>query len=285
MSLENVLQQKLKSYRISLTSVGGGDINDAYRVETGQSKYFLKYNDVAWAEQMFKAEKKGLLLLKQAGLIVPEPLDIVEDKNHFGLLLEWKEKGRSKKDSWIMFGRDLAKLHKTYGENHGLDHDNFIGRLPQSNLFDKNWLNFYASRRIEPQLKIAVDNGLMPTKFVRTAENAIRFFGTGLPDVSPSLLHGDLWSGNLMFDEDSQPVFIDPAIYFGHREMDIAMMKLFGGFDTGLEHYNEIFPLQAGWMERLQFYQLYYILVHVNLFGGSYTGSASRILTYYGERK
>lgn len=281
MSLTLKLQSVLKSSILKLTPISGGDINEAFRVETENHKYFLKYNNVGWAYDMFEAEKRGLELLASTGALIPGPLAVFSEDKGAALLLEWMDTGRSRSGSWIQFGEALARVHRTSHAKFGLDHDNYIGRLSQSNVRSSNWLEFYASKRIEPQLKMAVDNGLMDRKVMKMSERAFQAIGQEHPKVIPSLLHGDLWSGNLIFSASGEPVFIDPAVYFGFREMDIAMMKLFGGFEPGLVAYNDIYPLDHGWQERLPFYQLYYILVHVNLFGGSYVSSAMRILGRY----
>lgn len=282
------IEKKLKDFlnvdRLELKPVSGGDINEAYKVETKNKSFFLKYNTVDHAYPMFMAEKSGLELLSEAGVLVPKPIAVLRIDQGAALLLEWVESGQKTSKSWSIFGLSLSKLHRFKAKTFGLDHDNYIGRLPQENSINDDWLSFYATNRIEPQLRMAIDHGLMDSRYAQLSESAFAVFGNDLPPIDPVLLHGDLWSGNLMFSAKGEPFFIDPAVFFGHREMDIAMMKLFGGFEPGINAYMENFPLEANWEERLRFYQLYYILVHVNLFGGSYVGSAQRILEYYGRR-
>jgi len=285
MTLESKIKSILKSDSIKLSPVRGGDINEAYKIKTESGEYFLKLNSVDWARDMYLAEKKGLELLSQSGILVPSPISVFSYEDGAGLIMEWMDRGGQSQSSWEEFGQSLAKLHHSTSDNFGLDHDNYIGRLPQHNPYSKDWIEFYTLNRLESQIKLAIDSGLMSRKSIQFCESAITQFEKGLPEIKPSLLHGDLWSGNLMFSQIGRPVFIDPAVYYGHREMDIAMMKLFGGFSGGFEIYQDIFPLDPAWEERLQFYQLYYLLVHVNLFGGSYISSSMRILEYYGGRK
>lgn len=285
MTLESKIKSILNSDTVKLSPVGGGDINEAFKITSGTGSYFLKLNTVDWAADMFLAEKKGLELLSQSGILVPKPISVFNYENGAGLIMEWMETGGRSQSAWEAFGISLAKLHQCTSEQFGLDHDNYIGRLPQQNTIKDHWIDFYALFRLEFQIKMAIDSGLMKRKSIQLYESAIMQFEKGLPKIEASLLHGDLWSGNLMFNQLKAPVFIDPAVYYGHREMDIAMMKLFGGFSTGFDVYQDIYPLDAGWEERLQFYQLYYLLVHVNLFGGSYISSSMRILEYYGNRK
>jgi fructosamine-3-kinase len=282
MSLKAKLKNILDTNSLKLTSINGGDINEAYRVETEHSRYFLKYNTVPWAHDMFLAEKRGLELLGSAGALVPGPIEVFSTDTGAGLILQWMDTGNRRPGSWEQFGAALAILHRNTNDQFGLDHDNYIGRLSQSNGLTSKWLAFYAQHRIEPQLKMAMDKGLMHSNFIKMSERAFKMIEQEHPPVIPSLLHGDLWNGNLMFSRTGEPVFIDPAVYYGYREMDIAMMKLFGGFEPGLSQYNEILPLDPGWQNRLPFYQLYYILVHVNLFGGPYVSSALRILKKFG---
>jgi protein-ribulosamine 3-kinase len=281
MSFESKLKELLNVDKLNLQGVSGGDINQAFKVETESKRYFLKYNSIDHAYPMFLAEKSGLDLLAKAGVLVPKPIDVFKLNPGAALLLDWVDAGFHGNGKWQEFGLALSKMHHFKAGNFGLDHDNYIGRLPQINTQHDDWLGFYASQRIEPQLRMAIDDGLIDARYARLSETVFSAFGHDLPSVSPALLHGDLWSGNLMFSAKGEAVFIDPAVYFGHREMDIAMMLLFGGFGPGLEVYQAIYPLEKNWEERLQFYQLYYILVHVNLFGGSYIGSAKRILEYY----
>jgi fructosamine-3-kinase len=196
------------------------------------------------------------------------------------LVLEYLDPGRPTGDFDERVGRGLAALHRAGPERFGLDHDNFIGRLPQSNTPCDDWAEFYQSRRLEPQLRMASDRGLADTAMRRDFDRLFaRLTERVGPKEPPARLHGDLWGGNLHRDGHGEPVLIDPAVYGGHREVDLAMMRLFGGFSARVfAAYAEAWPLAAGHEERVSLYQLYPLLVHVNLFGGGYVGSVKRAL-------
>jgi len=188
------------------------------------------------------------------------------------LVLEWIPLGSPANDFDDQLGRALAKLHRASPNTMGLDHDNFIGSLPQLNTPCDAWSEFYRTRRLEPQLARATDAGLLPPKtrrsFTRLMAGLHEFLG---PPEPAARLHGDLWGGNLICDDAGRPCLIDPAVYGGHREVDLAMMRLFGGFSSRVfAVYEEAFPLAPGHAERVSAYQLYPLLVHLNLFGAGY---------------
>lgn len=184
----------------------------------------------------------------------------------------------SSHEDWLVFAECLAKVHKTTNDDFGLNHDNYIGSIPQVNSKKETWADFFVECRLNPMLKRSVDLGLLNKNDIRSFERFYNEIGSLFPKEAPALLHGDLWSGNRFFSING-PVLIDPAVYFGHRDMDIAMSKLFGGFPNEFyEQYNEFHPLAKGWMERVQFCNLYPLLVHTVLFGSSYVGSVRRII-------
>ena len=173
----------------------------------------------------------------------------------------------------------LAELHLQSSERFGLDHDNYIGSLPQQNSEHDSWVEFYRDERLISQMKLAEMGGRLTSKMKQGFDSLFLELENLFPNEKPSLLHGDLWSGNMMVAEDGSPSIFDPAVYYGHREMDLAMMALFGGFgDSWVSAYNELYPLEADWQERIPLGQLYPLMVHVNLFGGGYAGSVERIL-------
>jgi fructosamine-3-kinase len=176
------------------------------------------------------------------------------------------------------FAEALACLHKTTAKNFGLDHDNYIGSLPQQNNFCSSASEFYITQRLEPQFKMAADNGF-------NFKNLEKFFKNISEEISneaPALVHGDLWNGNYMVSKIGEAVLIDPAVAYAPREMDIAMMKLFGGFSEEIfSNYNAAFPLGEGWKERLPLWQLYYLLVHLNLFGSGYLPQVNSVIKRY----
>ena len=265
----------------STRPIGGGDINDAFEVTLRSGgRVFVKTNRRA-PPTMFEREAEGLGWLAAPGALrVPEVLAV----SPLFLALELIEPGRPARDHDERLGRGLAALHRAGADGFGWPRDNFIGSLPQDNTGEDDWPTFYARRRLEPQLRMAIEAGrssrAMQSRLSRLCERLPERVGPAEP---PSRLHGDLWGGNCHTASDGAPVLIDPAVYGGHREIDLAMMKLFGGFSERVfEAYDEAWPLAHGWRERVPLYQLYPLLVHVNLFGGSYVGSVERALDAVG---
>jgi protein-ribulosamine 3-kinase len=266
--------------------LSGGDINDAFeiRLESGV-RYFLKTNETAPAP-MFPAEARGLSWLRSAGALrVPEVRAVSNGQPGQAcfLVLELLEPAPRRPGFDELLGRGLAELHGYAPTSFGADHDNFIGSLPQLNRQQVSWAEFYWQQRLEPQLRLAADSGRASSKLRRAFERlALRLPELLGPEEPPALLHGDLWSGNLHVDERGEPCLIDPAAYGGHREIDLAMMQLFGGFSERVfRSYQEVMPLSPGHAERVQLHQLYPLLVHLNLFGGSYAASVERALAQY----
>ena len=265
----------------SLRSVSGGDINQAYQVTDalGQ-KYFLKLNDPTGAE-MFAAEQTGLQALARAEQL-RVPLTIANGYNdkYAWLLLEWLNLTTGNAKAARHLGKALANLHHISADGFGFDMDNTIGRTPQTNGWDGDWLTFYRDRRLKPQLELAIANGApksLKTKMAKLFDRLGDWFQEYTP--VPALLHGDLWGGNWAMLSNGQPVVFDPAAYFGDREADIAMTMLFGGFPNEFYvAYEAAWPLDAGAERRRPLYNLYHVLNHFNLFGGSYLSQADRII-------
>jgi fructosamine-3-kinase len=284
--LEQALRYALGASVKQARRLSGGDINDAFELElSGGARVFLKTNERAPAS-MFPAEARGLDWLRAAGALrIPEVLAVSggrQGEPRF-LVLELLTPGPRERDFDERLGRGLAQLHRCGAPSFGLDHDNFIGSLPQRNRTQATWAEFFWSERLEPQLARAVAAGQassgMRAGFERLASKLAQLVG---PSEPAARLHGDLWGGNLHVDQQGAPCLIDPAVYGGHREMDLAMMRLFGGFsETVFRAYHEAWPLAAGHAERIALYQLYPLLVHVNLFGGSYAQSVERSLARY----
>lgn len=254
--------------------ISGGCINNAIKLETNKGGFFAKYNTNTKSD-MFQIEHDGLTILKDTNAVcVP---DIIAFENNF-LILEFIPPSSPNACFWESFGRNLAKLHQQTGEKFGLDFDNYIGSLSQSNTQHTNWVDFFIQCRLRTQLDIG--------NYLPSIRQDFEKLFTKLPNIfpaePPSLLHGDLWSGNFLVKNKETPILIDPAIYFGNREMDIAMCKLFGGFHpTFYASYNEALPLENSWEERINLCNLYPLLVHVNLFGGGYLNQVKNILSYY----
>lgn len=279
--LRAALGRQLGAQILSAKRLGGGDINDAFEVSLdGGAQIFVKTNPDP-PDGMFGAEARGLRWLDAAGAIRIPRVISASDEHPAYLALELLTRAKRRLDFDEALGRSLAALHAFGAASFGLAHDNFIGRLTQSNAASQDWTSFYWASRLEPQLRLAVDRGLIGpssrSRFDALSRSLRERVGPAEP---PSRLHGDLWGGNLHVDENGRPCLIDPAVYGGHREVDLAMMRLFGGFgERVFAAYDEAFPLAPGAADRVSLYQLYPLLVHVNLFGGSYVGSLNRALS------
>lgn len=264
--------------------LSGGDINDAFAVTLqGGRTVFVKTNDRA-PPGMFDAEARGLAWLAEARAIrLPEVLGVGEPGEPPYLALELVRSGPRRPRFDEELGRSLAALHRFGAPSFGLDHENFIGSLPQSNRPAGRWAEFFRRERLEPQLALASRSGragsAMRRGFDRLFSRLPELVG---PEEPPSRLHGDLWAGNLHVDASGAPCLIDPAAYAGHREMDLSMMRLFGGYsERTFAAYEEAFPLAEGAGERVGLYQLYPLMVHVNLFGGGYARQVESVLERY----
>lgn len=276
-SLAGPLAELLGAELVEATPLSGGSINAAWAVRLADGRrVFVKSNSRAPAD-MFAAEARGLAFLRvglsDGQLRVPE---VIAVDPRF-LVLELLEPGEPCADFDERLGRGLAALHRSgakIGElglgEFGLDHDNYIGSLPQPNAGMASWPSFYRARRLEPMLirAGALIDGELWRRFDALFDRLDALCG---PPEPPARLHGDLWAGNLHRDADGVPVLIDPAVYAGHREVDLAMMRLFGGFSARVfAAYEEAWPLADGWQRRVDLHQLYPLLVHVVLFGAGY---------------
>lgn len=285
-SIQEHINQWLHTERGEATGIcssqvlSGGCINECLAIKTGSTTYFIKYNFSDKFPGMFSAEAKGLELLRNTGCIrIPQVIHQGTSGKYSFLLLEFIEEGRQTTNFWEHFGKNLAKLHKTSHTQFGLDHDNYIGSLPQQNHVHADWYTFLAEQRLLPLLKMSVDSGLLNSGDIKSFDRFMGNLSNLIPAETPSLLHGDLWSGNFITNPLGEACLIDPAVYFGHREMDIAMTKLFGGFSPEFyQSYNKEFPLEKGWEKRVEINLLYPLLVHLLLFGESYSGQIRRIL-------
>jgi len=260
--------------------LSGGSINDAFQLETSSGSYFLKYNLASAYPGMFDQEARGLELLHKADEIrVPEVIAYGTAENYSFLVLEFLDSATKKKDFWSSFGRKLAALHRHSTEFFGLDHDNYIGSLRQYNNKHRRWVDFFVEERLLVQMEMAGKSGLLSQGLRQSFERLFVRLEEIFPEEPPSLIHGDLWSGNYMVDEQGRACIIDPAVYYGFREMDIGMSRLFGVFGSEFyEAYNESWPMAPGWHERIEICNLYPLMVHVNLFGAGYVGSVESIL-------
>ncbi|MDA1121778.1 MAG: fructosamine kinase family protein [Bacteroidetes bacterium] len=250
--------------------VSGGCINNGVKLSTSDGFYFLKWN--TYVGDMFEKEEKGLGILQNPKILtIPKTIGYGTIDSKDFLLMEFINRGRMTADYWTDFGHKLASLHRCNQEKFGLDHDNYIGSLPQSNRLSSSWVEFFIDQRLRVQLTLAMSSNKIPSQLLPLFDTLIQKIPDLLPEEKPALLHGDLWSGNVMVGSDGKVCLIDPAVYYGHREIELAFTNLFGGFDrTFYEAYNEEFPLVQGYENRFDIYNLYPLLVHVNLFGSSY---------------
>ena len=263
--------------------MGGGSICDARLLETSRGKFFLKMNNSTNADALFESEVHGLQLLANANSIkIPEVIYFSEAGGISFLLLEYIEKGIPSASFWKDFGTQLADLHKCSNVFFGLEKNNFIGSLPQHNTPTNNWTDFFINERIQPQIDLAKRQNAMDSITISKFDILFKKLSQILPEEVPALIHGDLWSGNFLADNQNEPVIFDPSVAYAHREMDLAMSMLFGGFDELFyDAYHEAFPLEQGFGKRVEIYQLYYLMVHVNLFGGGYLNSVKGILSRF----
>ncbi len=260
--------------------VGGGDINDAWCLLCDNNNYFLKLNSNLRYPGMFEAEANGLQALRsQGGLFVPEVIQSGILNDHQFLLLDWLNKGEPMPDFWEDFGRGLAMLHLQEQSQFGWSADNYIGSLPQVNTPKETWGEFYAQCRIMPLVRQLANAGKFSKTEISFATQCCKRFDELFPAEPPSLLHGDLWSGNFIVAAGGYAAIYDPAVYCGHREMDLGMTLLFGGFDKKFyDAYQQYFPLEPGWRKRVHLTQLYPLLVHAILFSGGYVQQCRSIL-------
>ena len=278
---------------INRRAVSGGDCNHAFLlVLSNGTNIFMKANDIGNLS-FFQCEAYGLSAIKKAGQIaVPNVLALgIDETLQFAfLLMDYIEQGEKKADFFEVFGRELASLHRynpseyvPEGFSFGFLQDNIIGFRPQINTPHKDWISFYREYRLAPQIKDAADAGYLSHEDMQKAETVMQKLDTLLIEPEqPSLVHGDLWGGNYMADADGKPVLIDPAAYVGHREVDLAMSSMFGGFPYAFYHaYEETYPLQDGYEDRRPLYDLYQMLNHLNQFGRSYLSAVRRILDHY----
>lgn len=265
-------------------AVGGGSINHAYQLLiNGNFRYFIKLNSEKDYPELFATEKSSLELLGTAKVIrIPHVVALTAVAGYQVLILEWIEQGLKTTAFWRSFGEQLALLHRTDSNSFGLDIDNYMGALPQTNTKEADWCIFFTQQRLVPQIRMARDAQLLGKNEMDHFERLL----LRLPDIfapePPALLHGDLWSGNFLCDEYSQPVLVDPATYYGHRSMDLAMTTLFGGFDNVFyESYQYHYPLPVDYRRQWEVCNLYPLLVHLNLFGESYLPDILHTIQHY----
>jgi len=261
-------------------TIGGGCINTAYVVQDHDINYFVKLNSVDKVD-MFAAESAGLTEIVNSHTVrAPQPICFGATNTASYIVMEYIASETGNNDSYTALGQQLAAMHRVNREHFGWNYDNTIGSTPQINTCSDSWIEFWREYRLGYQLELAARNGYggqLQARGDRLLQQFTSFFSHYNP--APSLLHGDLWSGNYAIDKHGNPYIFDPAVYFGDRETDIAMTELFGGFPALFyRSYEDVYPLDQGYHIRKKLYNLYHILNHLNLFGGGYLAQASRMI-------
>lgn len=267
---------------VATAPVAGGDICTATRIKLSDGRSALMKTHLHPPQGFFAAEARGLRWLSEANEIaVPEVLAVDEEC----LIIPWIEPGKQVLDAALNFGRALARTHESLPDDatFGAPLDGFIGRLPMRNTPSTSWPEFYATQRVLPYLKVARDRGAISAEDAAVVEGIVGRLGDLVPDEPAARLHGDLWNGNVLWGHDGLVHVVDPAAYAGHREVDIAMLSLFGmpHLQNTLEAYQEVSPLASGWEDRLGIHQLFPLLVHACMFGGGYGARAAAVAGRY----
>ncbi|RYF81550.1 MAG: ketosamine-3-kinase, partial [Chitinophagaceae bacterium] len=263
--------------------VGGGSINNTYRISFDSKSVFCKINSATKFPQLFSKEKAGLELIATQGIIkTPSVIDCFENDDEQVLLMEWIQEGERTESFWKIFGQQLAAVDQISSESFGLDDDNYMGSIPQSNRKHNDWIPFFINERLQPMARRCFDKNLLAKNHLQAFENLQQKLPGIFEKENPSLLHGDLWSGNFMCNRSGEPVLIDPAVYYGHRSVDLAMTTLFGGFRQPFyEAYHYHFPLPKNHEEQWAVCNLYPLLIHLYLFGSSYLPQIERTLSVF----
>lgn len=271
---------------VNTTSISGGSINSAFQVILKDGRrFFVKSNSVELV-RMFECEAAGLRELERANAIrIPEVIGVGTASSQSFLVLELIDSAEPKPEFSREMGTQLAILHQTRNEKFGFQESNFLGSSNQPNDWNESWPEFWAQCRLGFQLKLARDQGNGDRELQQLGDRLLGKLESRLRSTeqeSPALLHGDLWSGNYISGTAGEPVFVDPAVYFGSREAEFGMTTLFGGFDADFyDAYNEVSPLAEGSTDRIAIYRIYHLLNHLNLFGNSYLSGCLEILKKY----
>lgn len=281
--MHDFFEQLFSETPSKISKLSGGDINDVYEVVVPRGEYVVKVNEDEKFPGMLAQEAVGIATLAMSmSVLTPNVFECgAIDAKQF-LILEkiWTLDAVDK--TWTHFGRDLAKMHQSTSENFGFESDNYIGSLVQKNDQKKTWTEFLITQRLQLMVELAVNQGDVNYVEAKIFDSLFLKLDELIPQEKPALLHGDLWSGNFLVGPIQEAVLIDPAVYYGHREMDLAMMSLFGGFSPKvLDAYHELYPLESGWQDRIELNQLYPLLVHLNLFGRSYWDRIKKIVQGY----
>lgn len=292
--LHRTLAPVLGAEPTDVRALGGGDISRAARISAGAHQYLVKWHPhppvapEGWPP-MFEAEAMGLRLLAEAAQVrVPRVVAHAEEASGYPtyIVLEWidSDAGSSSSVAGARLGHQLAAQHRCSSDSYGLGHNNYCGATPQCNSQHRSWIEFYGQERLAYQVELAAQRGRMPTRRHRLLDRLIERLDDYIDEsaCAPGLLHGDLWGGNWMVGRADEPIIIDPAVYYGDREAELAMCRLFGGFPASFyDAYDEAWPPAAGRDDRIALYKLYHVLNHLNLFGESYGSQVDTLAGWY----
>jgi protein-ribulosamine 3-kinase len=282
-AIQREISVQLKCTLAEFDFASGGCINSGGRLQTSNGIFFLKWNSAERYPGMFLTEAEGLKLLRSSTAIkIPEVVLTGSSEGFQFLVLEFISQAKPSHAYWQKLGEQLAELHRKTSSHYGLSFDNYIGSLPQHNSKNRSWTTFFIEQRLAPQLELSVKSGKLETEIARKFERLYEKLPELIVEEKPSLLHGDLWSGNLIIDDKGGPCLIDPAIFYGNREAELAFTRLFGGFSPDFyASYQSNFPLEKGFESRIDLYNLYPLMVHLNLFGQGYQNQVVSILKNY----
>lgn len=265
-----------------IKGIQGGSINEAYYVKTKDAQYFMKHHPNS-PRGFFKSEATGLRLIKESNTaLVPSYLSYSDQPNNSFLLLEWIEGTRTDQTETLL-GQKLAELHRVTGPNHGFNNDTYIGTLEQPNKLKANWLEYYREYRLQSHIKYGTDKGLIKGDRLKRLNKLLEKLDQWVPTfIEPSYLHGDLYSGNWIVGPAGQPYLVDPSFLYGDRHFEMAFTHLFEGFSQEFyDAYEEAYPLRPDFADVKPLYQLYYLIIHLNLFGEQYGKQIDNILDRY----
>ncbi len=281
--IENCLNEKYASqFNFDWIQVSGGSINNTYKITSKRYSFFVKTNTLSTFNNGFEEEVLGLQFLNNYSVSTPEIIDYGVFGISIYLVLGWVESYRETPSFWKYFAQQLVSLHQQNNKLFGLDYSNFMGELTQKNTFFTSFSEFFIENRLKPQVELAFNSNKLQQKHLLQFKRLYKELPSIFPIEKPSAIHGDLWSGNYICSQNEKVILIDPAVNYGHREIDLAMSLLFGGFSNKFyTTYQEISPLEKGFNNRKDIYNLYPLLVHLNLFGNSYLSSVQNIITKF----
>ncbi|MEX0275746.1 MAG: fructosamine kinase family protein [Flavobacteriaceae bacterium] len=282
--LGSLVERTIGCHITNAFPISGGDTSSAHRLDTSHGAFFLKSSNNPDARAMFLSEVNGLKAIQATHTIsVPTVVGVGHTTGTSFLAMEFVDSKPPTKKDFERLGHQLAQLHLYPTDGvFGWEADNFIGSLPQSNKKNTSWPQFFVNGRLWPQLQLACSQTLLSPSELPPKASLLETAHKTMAKATPSLLHGDLWGGNFLIGANGSPYLIDPSVYYGHAVVDLAMSRLFGGFgDSFYKGYHAVVPHEDNGEYLIKTYQLYYLLVHLNLFGSSYRSSVIRLLHHY----